>query len=42
MANPNEDNAFQNKNPFADFSSFESNIDKMEPIMPDQATRTMT
>jgi hypothetical protein len=42
LANPNEENSFQKKNPFADFSNFETNIDNMEPIMPDQATKMMT
>lgn len=42
LANPNEEQIFQNKNPFADFSTFETNIEKMQPIVPDQATKSIT
>jgi hypothetical protein len=35
LADPNEHNDFENKNPFGDFSTFETNVEKMQPIIPD-------
>jgi len=33
---------FAKKNPFADFSSFEENIEKMQPLTPDPEIQQMT
>lgn len=38
LANPLEKNKFEMTNPFGDFSGFESNIEKMQPIIPDLQT----
>ena len=34
-------NTFQKKNPFGDFSEFESSIDKMEPLIPDSNAQSL-